>query len=160
MGETDHGYTRCELKLDTSSKGWHMTMIKVLNSIKGVKYYIDAQAGIAYVAGTIHPDTVLRRLAKSGKHATLLKADSGGYRQQVLKDQKSTSSTSYGYGYGPNQLKTSSSSSYDYGSNYNNYGGDSSYGHQLLNRSYDQIENQSAMVSNRYYDADTQCTIM
>ena len=83
-----------------------------------MKYYIDAQAGIAYVAGTIHPDTLLRRLgwlAKSGKHATLLKADSGGYRQQVLKEQKSTSSTSYGYG--PNQLKTSSSSSYGYGSN-------------------------------------------
>lgn len=118
-----------------------------------MKYYIDAEAGIAYVAGTIHPDTLLRVLAKSGRHAQLLRVDSG-YRQQVLKEK----STSTSYGYGPNVQGKTSSSSHGYGPNCNNYGGDS-YG-QLLSRSYEQLDNQSTMVSHRFYDADTQCTIM
>ncbi|CAB4298153.1 unnamed protein product [Prunus armeniaca] len=74
------GYTCCE-KLDTSSSGWHKTMTEVLSKIKGVSYTIDAQAGIAHVSGTIDPDTLMKLLAQSRKHAELLRVNSG-YKHQ------------------------------------------------------------------------------
>ncbi|KAB2614094.1 hypothetical protein D8674_036410 [Pyrus ussuriensis x Pyrus communis] len=79
--ESREGLT-CEIKLDTRSSGWHKTMIKILISIRGVSYSIDAEAGMAYVAGTVDPNTLLTSFAKAGKHAQLLRvhSDSGHHR--------------------------------------------------------------------------------
>lgn len=49
---------------------------------EGVSYSIDAEAGMAYVAGTVDPNTLLTSFAKAGKHAQLLRvhSDSGHHR--------------------------------------------------------------------------------
>ncbi|KAM3729340.1 hypothetical protein ACB098_12G004000 [Castanea mollissima] len=61
----------CALKVDTSSSGWHNTMVKVLKKISGVVYDIDAEEGMAYITGKADPHKILKKLVKSGKHAQL-----------------------------------------------------------------------------------------
>ncbi|CAK7355594.1 unnamed protein product [Dovyalis caffra] len=64
--------TVCELQVDTQSPGWQKTLTKVLKSIEGLSFTIDASRGRARVSGTINPKKLLLILAKAGKHAELL----------------------------------------------------------------------------------------
>ncbi|PON94121.1 hypothetical protein TorRG33x02_101600 [Trema orientale] len=92
-------YMRCKLKVDTKSRGWHKTLTRMLGGIKEVTYTIDAQKGIACVSGRINPNTLLLLLEKAGKHAELLRVDSGypryGARRSLLHED------SHGYYYSP-----------------------------------------------------------
>ncbi|XP_021823135.1 heavy metal-associated isoprenylated plant protein 32-like [Prunus avium] len=169
MSESDGntGFMSCQLKLDTSTPGWHKTMTKVLSKIKGVSYTIDAQAGIAHVSGTIEPDTLLKLLSKSGKHAELLRIDSG-YKHQFYT-AKPVANHRNGHGYGQGYYNN-----HDYGYYNPNGTGNSShiatdpYHHQ---RYYPNYYEQTAqplsfpqppprMEIHPFYDPDTQCTIM
>lgn len=57
---------------------------------EGVSYSIDAEAGMAYVAGTVDPNTLLTSFAKAGKHAMLLRVHSDSGHHTVI-DHFSTS---------------------------------------------------------------------
>ncbi|EXB67446.1 hypothetical protein L484_009526 [Morus notabilis] len=70
----------CELKVNTKSRGWHKTLTKMFGRIKEVSYTIDGQTGIARVSGRIDPHKILKLLEKAGKHAELLKVDSGHHQ--------------------------------------------------------------------------------
>ncbi|KAL6143121.1 hypothetical protein ACLB2K_053817 [Fragaria x ananassa] len=78
----------CQLKLDTNAKGWHKTISKVLKTIEGASYSIDMQNGSVTVTGMIDPQSLMARLRKSGKHAELIKVDSGVLREARIKKQK------------------------------------------------------------------------
>ncbi|KAL6135903.1 hypothetical protein ACLB2K_068128 [Fragaria x ananassa] len=78
----------CQLKLDTNAKGWHKTISKVLKTIEGASYSIDMQNGSVTVTGMIDPQSLMARLRKSGKHAELIKVDSGVLREARMKKQK------------------------------------------------------------------------
>ncbi|KAF5727918.1 hypothetical protein HS088_TW21G00058 [Tripterygium wilfordii] len=67
----------CGLKVDTQSPGWQKTITKVLTNIKGVSYTIDVEEGMAYVSGRVNPNTLLKKLAKAGKHADLCWVEAG-----------------------------------------------------------------------------------
>ncbi|CAN6572415.1 unnamed protein product [Malus baccata var. baccata] len=163
---TDTDFMRCELKLDTSTPGWHKTMTKVLNKIKGVSCTIDTQAGIAYVSGTIEPNMLLKLLAKSGKHAELLRVDSG-YKHQFYEAKpvaNYTSGQDYGAYYHNNH-------DYGYYGHNGSYETTIPYHHhpQHYPNYYDTRETVPAirfpqppppMQVHPFYDPDTQCTIM
>ncbi|XP_050380055.1 heavy metal-associated isoprenylated plant protein 32-like [Argentina anserina] len=77
----------CVLKLDTNTKGWHKTISKVLRTIEGASYSIDTETGTVTVTGLIDPKALMARLAKSGKHAELVKVDSGILREARMKKE-------------------------------------------------------------------------
>ena len=53
----------------------------------GASYSIDTQNGTVTVTGMIDPKALMARLAKSGKHAELLKVDSGVLREARMKKE-------------------------------------------------------------------------
>ncbi|ONI36465.1 hypothetical protein PRUPE_1G586300, partial [Prunus persica] len=119
-----------------------------------VSYTIDGQAGIAHVSGTIDPDTLMKLLAQSGKHAELLRDDSG-YKHQN------------GHGYGQSYYNN-----HDYG--YYNPNGTGSYHattyryhHQLVPNYYEPKAPPLSFPQpppwreiHPFYNPDTQYTIM
>ncbi|XP_015866690.2 heavy metal-associated isoprenylated plant protein 32 [Ziziphus jujuba] len=154
------GYMSCELKLDTKATGWHKTMTKVLKSVKGVSYSIDTQAGIAYVRGKINPDSLLKMLAKAGKHAELLRVYSGKHHQYA-----SARGGQIGYGYYQDP--------YLYGNGYHQ----NFYGAPLMEHCHPQSHHYSyyeptappvqgfpqpppPMDISPFYNPDAQCSIM
>ncbi|KDP43732.1 hypothetical protein JCGZ_22359 [Jatropha curcas] len=105
------GHMTCELKVETQSPGWHKTLIKVLKSIEGVSFTIDAEMGIARVSGKIDPDKLLVMLAKAGKHTDLLWLDSGNHltnassvHRNVVWPHGYNLHGNFGYGYYNNHM--------------------------------------------------------
>ncbi|KDO61548.1 hypothetical protein CISIN_1g038889mg, partial [Citrus sinensis] len=92
----------CALRVDTQTSGWHKSLIKVLARIDGVTYSIDAQQGIAYISGKVEPGTLLKLLAKAGKHAELCWVDSGNHNAKNPNNiimNNEVPSNGYGHGH-------------------------------------------------------------
>nr|GMC68901.1 heavy metal-associated isoprenylated plant protein 32-like [Ipomoea batatas]GMC75064.1 heavy metal-associated isoprenylated plant protein 32-like [Ipomoea batatas] len=67
----------CVLIVDVQCDECKMKLMEVLSSILGVySVTIDAEQGIAKVAGEVEPNALLRALSRSGKHAELVYASS------------------------------------------------------------------------------------
>ncbi|KAK3032183.1 hypothetical protein RJ639_035008 [Escallonia herrerae] len=93
----------CILKVNVHCDGCKMKMMQVLNAISGVySVTIDAQEGTARVAGEVDPNVLLRALARSGKHAEIVRVN---LKHPVLKrsyygDDYSPYGHDYSHGYG------------------------------------------------------------
>lgn len=140
----------------------------------GVSYSIDTQNGNVTVTGTIEPQALLTLLAKSGKHAELVRVDSGVLREQRLKKQQQQNygQSSYGYinSYYPQQYGyyNHSGAGYPYGTTPDYY---RTYP-QLYPNYYQQQpvrppapplgfpQPPPPMEIHPFYDPETQCTIM
>ncbi|XP_024179886.1 uncharacterized protein LOC112185808 [Rosa chinensis] len=178
----------CQLKLDNSAKGWHKTISKVLKTIEGVSYSIDMENGSVTVTGWIDPETLMARLAKSGKKIELVRVDTGVLREARIKKLKQQQQLQqqyyYGHGYPFGYVNGYYPQQYGY---YNQSGAGYPYGttpdyyrnhHQLYPNYYQQQpvrptaphappaprlgfpQPPPPLEIHPFYDPETQCTIM
>ncbi|KAE8724892.1 slr0305 protein [Hibiscus syriacus] len=69
----------CVLKVNIHCDGCKNKVKKILQKIEGVfKTTVDSEQGKVTVLGNVNPDVLIKKLAKSGKHAELWDADNGG----------------------------------------------------------------------------------
>ncbi|KAH1083800.1 hypothetical protein J1N35_023561 [Gossypium stocksii] len=54
------------LRVDPQSPGWYENLTKILKTIKGATYTIDAEQGIAFISGRANSKSILKKLRKSG----------------------------------------------------------------------------------------------
>ncbi|GMY22215.1 heavy metal-associated isoprenylated plant protein 32-like [Fagus crenata] len=148
-------YMTCQLRVDTQSPGWHKTMIKVLNGVKGVSYNVDVETGITHVSGDIDPATLLKKLKKAGKGAELIWVDSGPHQLHANATMPKLPGNGYGYGLNP------FGNGYGYG-----YYGDYDYSQYAMADPYVPLPLPTYPHPYNYqyydplYDVDPKCSIM
>ncbi|XVF03720.1 hypothetical protein REPUB_Repub05bG0018000 [Reevesia pubescens] len=91
----------CVLRVDTRFVGWHVMLVRVLNSIDGITYNIDGEKGTVQITGRINPRQLMKTLAEVGLHADLSPVDSG-YREMNIPLRHGYDYRYHGsYGYNP-----------------------------------------------------------
>ncbi|TYH46446.1 hypothetical protein ES332_D11G335900v1 [Gossypium tomentosum] len=61
------------LRVDPQSPGWYESLTKILKTIKGATYTIDAEQGMAFVSGRADSKSILKKLRKSGLEVAWIK---------------------------------------------------------------------------------------
>ncbi|KAM7264132.1 hypothetical protein ACFE04_001815 [Oxalis oulophora] len=124
------GYMTSTLKLDTQNPRWQVALLKVLSTIHGIRYFIDATRGTVDISGNTHPHEILRLLERAGQHVQILKLDSGfsrgnygGVRTIPMPTSDYDYGRSYNYhGYGEIPSGPMPSNYNDFGQSYNYHG--------------------------------------
>ncbi|KAB2006055.1 hypothetical protein ES319_D11G314500v1 [Gossypium barbadense] len=66
-------YLSFGLRVDPQSPGWYESLTKILKTIKGATYTIDAEQGMAFVSGRADSKSILKKLRKSGLEVAWIK---------------------------------------------------------------------------------------
>ncbi|KAA3472553.1 SKI family transcriptional corepressor 2-like [Gossypium australe] len=66
MFSSSEQYLSFGLRVDPQYPGWYESLTKILKTIKGATYTIDAEQGLAFVSGRANSKSILKKLRKSG----------------------------------------------------------------------------------------------
>ncbi|MBA0730848.1 hypothetical protein Golax_022768, partial [Gossypium laxum] len=87
MFSSSEQYLSFGLRVHPQSPGWYESLTKILKTIKGATYTIDAEQGMAFVSGRANSKSILKKLRKSGLEVAWIKTG------------KPTIYSSHGHGY-------------------------------------------------------------
>ncbi|CAH2043056.1 unnamed protein product [Thlaspi arvense] len=77
----------CGFKVNTSSTEWHKSMTKILKTIKGGGFALDADKGMAYVSGRADPNKLLKLMGSlKGRSAQMAFLQTCGHRHHHPHD--------------------------------------------------------------------------
>ncbi|OMO83662.1 hypothetical protein CCACVL1_11294 [Corchorus capsularis] len=65
LSSSSETYLTCGIKVDPKSTDWCVSITKILKKLKGARYTIDAEQGMALVSGRANYKKFLKKLKKS-----------------------------------------------------------------------------------------------